>query len=304
MNDSCIRITTLACAGILVAACAVSGCGPSHKQARAARATGYDTDFAVVYRETLAAVRSIYPTMQEEATTGLVQTSWHEVRSGNADDGPYTRDFVRFEVHVVGGRPWRVRVHGQAARWDFQNAMPAPLEGGDEPPWLQGRVDALQLAIHQRLAQHAVVIGDRPGDRQAGAGARAAVAKPVADASRFGNLPPGAAQAAARVLAAVQSRDFDALAATMHPEFVWSLGAPPGAQAALALWQADSSALAALQAVLEAGCRETGAGDDENDGEVVCPVEPSAEPGGAGYRASFAPGPGGDWRMRAFVPGD
>jgi hypothetical protein len=120
---------------------------------------------------------------------------------------------------------------------------------------------------------------------------------PPVDPARFGDIPPGAARTVALVLAAAGARDFGALAATMHPDFVWSLGAPPGAQAALALWQADSSVLAALKQVLEAGCR---AGRDE----VTCPPAYGTEPGFAGYRAHFEPGPDGEWKMRAFVTGD
>ena len=56
---------------------------------------------------------------------------------------------------MVGGKPWRVRVTGEASEWEL-GAVPVTLRGADEPHWLQGRTDALRVAIYRRLKAYAV----------------------------------------------------------------------------------------------------------------------------------------------------
>ena len=43
--------------------------------------------------------------------------------------GAYKRLFIRFDIAVTGGRPWRVRVEGKASEWDPGNAQPTELRG-------------------------------------------------------------------------------------------------------------------------------------------------------------------------------
>src|SRR5688500_18981805 len=66
------------------------------------------------------------------------------------------RMFIRFDVTVTGGRPWRVRVTGKASEWEPGNAIPSELRGAATPHWLPGRRDSLMVAIYKRLAQYAV----------------------------------------------------------------------------------------------------------------------------------------------------
>ena len=80
----------------------------------------------------------------------------------------------------------------------------------------------------------------------------------------------------------------------MHTEFSWSLGAPPSAEQALIMWQADSSLLDRLVAVLEAGCAVETA-----DKRVACPDGAALD----GYRAVFENGAGG-WKMTSFARAD
>ena len=64
--------------------------------------------------------------------------------------------FIRFDVSVIGGRPWRVKVAPHAASWDPGAAMPNELHGDAKPPWLGPRTDALQRSIYLRIKQYAV----------------------------------------------------------------------------------------------------------------------------------------------------
>src|SRR6185436_20657950 len=68
----------------------------------------------------------------------------------------YKRFFIRFDVTVAGGRPWRLKVVGHAAEWEPGAAMPTELHGIARPSWLEGRTDALLFAIYNRLKGHAV----------------------------------------------------------------------------------------------------------------------------------------------------
>ena len=150
--------------------------------------------------------------------------------------------------------------------------------------------------FHKRLAKHAVKLPDT---------ARTKVAQPdvppplESDPSRFSELPPGAAQVIAEALAACKSRDFAALGTTMQSEFTWSFGAAPSSRDALMMWQADSSVLDELSKSIEAGCRMDAAGE-----LVTCPPAYTEQPGYIGYRAGFALGKDGLWKMTFFVTGD
>jgi hypothetical protein len=70
---------------------------------------------------------------------------------------------------------------------------------------------------------------------------------------------------------------------------VWSRGAAPGAELALAMWQADPTILAALDAAVRAGC---GGGTDA----VVCPA--AATPGQPRARLGLR---AGAWKLIGFV---
>lgn len=311
-----IGITTLVCAGMGAGALAWAGCGASRQQAREAREAVYDAPYAVVYTEVLAAVQEQYPDfVDEDAARGRIRTPWLPVRLASqgtlADDTPGAvaaaghgtlgaRYFVRFDIAVIGDGPWQVQVHGQASSWEQGQALPVVLTGKSEPMWLEGRVDALQVAIHERLAGYAVA---RPRPAPVQAAPRAEV-EAVPD---VGDIPAAAARAVRAALAAARAQDLDALAAVMREDFTWSLGAPPDAAQALRVWRADPAALDALVVAIEAGCGVVSAGRDGavtiGAGGVVCPAAAS-QGGHAGYRAGFTAGADGRWKMSSFLVGD
>lgn len=287
------------CLGFLLL---VSGCAASDAEIRKAKNSGYQSDFATVYGETLAAVVELYPHTTENAVDGLIQTAWHPVASQsgsgqssdpigsqvtggqqggggiNAITGTTASDrksfFIRFRVHVVGGKPWRVRVVGEASEWRAGD-VPMPLRGAEVPHWLKGRTDALRVSIHRRLKEYSVTVEREIPVAQS----------PVLitkEPASFGEIPDEAQTLVAAVHRALRSRNMEDLRRAMADDLQWSLGDEGNADVALALWQADTGSLDALSKVLEAGCT---AGDGQLT--VSCPLAYSTQPNYAGYRAIF-----------------
>jgi hypothetical protein len=293
------------------------GCAASEAEIRKANSSGYESDFATVYGEALAATVELYPHTIENAVTGLIQTAWHPVASqagGRQSSDPTgsqingnqgnsggigslagtassdaKRYYIRFRIHVVGGKPWRVRVAGEASEWSAGD-VPLPLKGAEVPPWVKGRTDALRVAIHKRLNKYAVAVDkDIP-----------VIKSPVLiskEPDSFGDLPEAAHEQVALVFRAIRSRDMQALRASMADDLQWSLGDEGNADVALALWQADTNSLEQLGKVIEVGCA-TGDGALS----VSCPFNYLSEPNYSGYRAIFELRKG-VWQLTAFLNG-
>lgn len=307
--------SALVAAALALGLAIVPGCGVSAKEVRTARSSGYQADFALVYTQVLQAVRRLYPQLVEDAKAGVIRTSWHPLKISNSgtNDGltaqqrdqlrsqqatdpsmqsgalsestlQQTRYFVRFDIHVLGGKPWRVEIHGQASAWEI-GAVPTELKGADEPHWLKGRVDALYVEIYKRLKKYAVPLAEEPVDQP--------VTAPAKDLSKYGNLPEAAATVIDDVVAAAKSHSYDVLRAAMSGDFTWSLGGDPSADQALVMWQADSTALAALATALEAGCARA------NAAAIACPVAAVSDDY-AGDRVRFEL-VGDTWKMRSFL---
>ncbi len=176
----------------------------------------------------------------------------------------YKKYYIRFDVAVLGGRPWRVKVVGHASSWDPGAAMPTELHGGDKPNWLDGRTEALQLAIYNRVKRYAVPM---PED---------ATEKPDADSIKtdpgsFKNIPIGGGKQLAIIKDAIAKRDYASLRPVLSDDVVWSLGGGTGGDAAMAMWQADPTALDAMLATL-------GSCVAESDKRIACPGG-AAKPG-------------------------
>jgi hypothetical protein len=292
----------------------IASCAATDAEVRNAKTSGYESDFATVYGEALSATVALYPHTVENAVTGLIQTAWHTVAmqtgtrqssdpigggqggsqggmgqlSGTASSDQ-KRFFIRFRVHVVGGKPWRIRVQGEASEWRAGD-VPMPLKGAEVPPWVKGRTNALRVAIHERLKKYAVRVDkDIP-----------TVKSPVIafkEPDGFGDIPAPAKKLVGSVFRAIRSRDMTSLRASMADDLQWSLGDEGNADVALALWQADTRSLDELSKVLEAGCAS-------GDGAVTvsCPVAYSSEPNYSGFRAIFEKRKG-VWQLTAFLRG-
>ena len=132
---------------------ATAGCSSNKKDVEHARHSVYDADFAIVYQTALEVTRDRYPTLNDNPGPGKISTAWHQVSYANNQDDlsnqrtvaqnqgvmqnqqtgmgtapqsmagvptrlAYKRYFVRFDVSVLGGRPWKVKVIGHASEWD------------------------------------------------------------------------------------------------------------------------------------------------------------------------------------------
>lgn len=251
-----------------------------------------------MFAAALEATRDLYANIDDAPNTGMIKTAWHQVTYANNQDDlanqrtmaagqglspqaqtgntptrlAYKRFFIRFEVTVTGGRPWRVKVVGHASEWEPGNAQPTDLRGATRPSWLDGRTDALVLAIYKRIRQHAVPMKEQPVEA-------ADSGLPKTDPTSFKGLPAPAGQLLARIKDAVVLRDYAALRATLADDVVWSLGGGPGADTAMAMWQADPEALDAMVKLITAGCAGTErrvacAGGEPTPGQWQLVIEP------------------------------
>jgi hypothetical protein len=297
-----------------------AACGGNKKEVESARHSLYDTDFAIVYSAALEATRELYPNLDDNPGPGKIATSWHQVQYSNCagagstcDDlvnpqviaqqqgvqpngvSPaaamagmptrlaYKRFFIRFDVHVLGGRPWRVKVTGHASSWDPGAAMPVELKGADKPHWLDGRTEALQVAIYKRIKQYAIPMKEEKiADSNDDTG-------PKTDPSSFKAVPAPAAKRLADIKDALAKRDYGALRPLIAEDVVWSLGGGTGADAAMAMWQADPTSFDAM-----AGTLGTCVGDAKR---VSCP---GTAPAPGAYQLVLEPRPDG-WKITSFV---
>ncbi|HTR52585.1 MAG TPA: hypothetical protein VMJ10_17845 [Kofleriaceae bacterium] len=310
---------------IFCALATLAACGGS-QETHAAKHSLYDADFTIVYTAALEATRTLYPTLDENVGPGRIQTAWHQVLFGsNSDDGDMNqrmtipsasmvpgatgspmgmgmspaaaaggmpsqltnkRYFVRFDVSVVGGRPWRVKVVGHASEWDPGAAMPVEMRGANRPPWLDPRIEQLQVAIYKKISQYATPAHDEDGDDTK----TAADEMPKTDPGEFKGVPPEAAKRLASLKDTLARRDYAALRPQLADDITWSLGGGTGADDAMATWQADPAQFDAMAAVLAAGCGADGA-------RVRCPA---GDPAPGAYQVVLEPRAGA-WKMTSFV---
>ena len=275
---------------VAVFATLATACG-NKKEVEYAKHSLYDADFAIVYGTALEVTRSLYPTLNDNPGPGKISTAWHQVSYANNQDDlqnqrtlaqsqgipqyasstgvtpnqqmagvptrlAYKRYFIRFDVTVMGGRPWRVKVVGHASEWDPGAAMPVEMRGASRPVWLDARMDALQVAIYKRLKKMAVPMKEAEPTT---------VEEVKTDPTKFAAVPKAAAQTLAAIKDALGTRDYAALRPQLDDNVIWSLGGGTGADVALATWQADPSTFDSMSAAIDAGCAE------ENK-KVMCPA--------------------------------
>jgi hypothetical protein len=302
-----------------VLAVALVACGSaSKKEIAAAKHSLYDTDFAIVYSAALDATRELYPNLDDNPGPGRIQTAWHQVQFSNCAGASstcddlvqsrtlatqpgmganntgtvgggmptrlaYKRFFVRFDISVAGGRPWRVKVVGHASEWEPGAAMPTEMKGANKPPWLEPRADSLRVAIYKRVKQFAVEM-----KHEEDAKPEEEVVK--TDPTTFKDVPAGAAKELAAIKDALAKRDYTGLRPLLADDVVWSLGGGSGADAAMAMWQADPANFEAMGALLTV-CVADG------DKKVTCPAG-AAKPGA--YQLVNEPR-GESWKLTSFV---
>jgi hypothetical protein len=299
---------------------ATAACSSSKKDVEHARHSLYDADFAIVYQTALEVTREHYPQLNDNPGPGKISTAWHQVSYANNQDDlanqqtlaqsqgvmttsptlgssptptngmsgiptrlAYKRYFVRFDVSVLGGRPWKVKVIGHASEWDPGAAMPTEMRGAQRPAWLDGRIESLQVAIYKRLRKVAIPMKEEAPLNQ--------VEDVKTDPSTFANVPPAAAQRLASLKDALSKRDYEALRPQLDDNIVWSLGGGTGADVAIATWQADPTLLEAMTASIDAGCA---VGPDK---KLACP---GGEPKRGMYQLVLEQR-GASWLVTSFV---
>lgn len=300
---------------ILLAITVFAACG-SKREVERAKKSLYDADFAVVYSAALEATRNIYPNLDDSPGAGAVRTAWHQVTYANNQDDlsqgktlstgqgggmattqgqaaagmptrlAYKRFFIRFDVTVTGGRPWRIKVQGHASEWEPGAALPVELRGPARPHWLEGRTDALTLAIYKRIKGVAVPMKELPPE------IKQEDTIPKTDPKAFTNVPPDAAKRLASLKDASANRDYAMLRAQVFEDVTWSAGGDPGADTAMAMWQADPEALDGMVKTIASGCAA------ESDKKIICPLKDKRVPGAWQLTLELR---GTEWKMASFV---
>jgi len=308
---SCRQLITFSAA--ITLAVGFAGCGDK-KSVERAKHSLYDTDFAIVYSAVLDATRELYPNLDDNPGSGAIKTAWHQVSYANNQDDltagrslstagggnlatspaaaqagmptrlAYKRFFIRFDVVVAGGRPWRVKVVGHASEWEPGAAMPSELRGPAKPPWLDGRIDALTLAIYKRMKPYAVAMKEEIPE------AKPEDLIPKTDPKLFVGLPAEAAKRLALVKDSVVRREYETLRAQLHDDVAWSLGGSPGVDAAMAMWQADPETLDVMARLIGSGCAGT-------EKRITCP---GGEPVVGGWQLVIELR-GDAWKVASFV---
>ena len=312
-----VRDRIIFCAAATLAA-ALAAC-TNTKEINYAKHSVYDTDFANVFNAALDVTRGLYPNLNDAPGPGRIATAWHEVRFSadqDADMGnqqtlanasgvqsqyantpgatsagmptrlAYKRYYIRFDIRVVGGRPWRVKVIGHASEWEPGAAMPVELHGMARPPWLKGRTEALEVAIYRRVKQFAKYIKDDEPTEVAAEGEL-----PKTDPAVFKTVPQGAAKTLAEVADILKKRDYASLRGELSDDIIWSLGGGTGADVAMATGQADPASFDAMAAGIACG------GAADGDKKALCPAG-AAKPGS--YQLVIEPR-GEAWKVTSFV---
>jgi hypothetical protein len=151
---------------IVSLALVLCACGGPSKKLQAASTARYDLDPHTGFKICLDVVRARTHKIQANEAIGTIRTAWdlvmtlpaptNDVGSRSMQRTRNDRYFVRFDIMLVGPRPWEVRVVGHASKWAADLALPSELQGGDEPAWLQERTSAMRLAIYDRLRAYDV----------------------------------------------------------------------------------------------------------------------------------------------------
>jgi hypothetical protein len=299
-------------------------CGPPAAKVKEAKESTYNASFSEVWTAVTEELRRFQAMEVEDAINGLARTNWRLVDRGANEGtaagtdpsqtqvqqqpgqsqvtgqgaGPVSTNpgltsyapggFYMRLMAKVKGPPWKVDIDGEAGehRPGYAELIRYRHGVADEPAWVETRIDNTRVAIHERLKQYAV------------ATAAPAAARPKAPEETPWGALPDAAKGAIDVLTSVHkaARDRKAveLKPDLAPEVIWSPGAPPSAEVALAMWSADPEVLSTMARTLEGGC-----GYAEKEDAIVCPAGAplDAQPG---PHAVFRR-PGGEWKLVLFI---
>ncbi|HEY5937032.1 MAG TPA: hypothetical protein VIU61_20420 [Kofleriaceae bacterium] len=145
----------------------LAACGGSSSQVKTAREARYTAPEATLFNEVKAVVAKDYPIVLEDPNTLTLKTQqrWHtpegpldQAPGDNAarlNEGSINLSFIVSLDKVEGGH--RVKVEPVILRKDAISSAPEKLspENALVPGWVHGRIDSLEIAIHDRLKAYA-----------------------------------------------------------------------------------------------------------------------------------------------------
>lgn len=150
----------------------VGACGENQTLV-AARHSAYNADRGVVIATIVAYLDERYETPRAvedsnarpevDPVAGTISTPWHLVRSNEqrSRKGPeplqlVTGSYVRFDIAVVDGPPWRVHVVGHAGQM-IEGAR-LMSDAPDDVDWLVLETNGVVADIYRRLEPYAVPV--------------------------------------------------------------------------------------------------------------------------------------------------
>ena len=142
---------------------ALIACGGTSSQVKTAREARYTAPEATLFNEVKAVVGKDYPIVLEDPNTLTLKTQqrWHTPEgpldtapgdnAARLNEGSINLSFVVSINKVEGGH--RVKVEPVILRKDAISSAPEKLspENALVPGWVHGRIDSLEIAIHDRL---------------------------------------------------------------------------------------------------------------------------------------------------------
>jgi len=145
---------------IALGLCLFAACGAS-TEASQARHSAYNTDFDIVWNETIDALKVDYPLVKVlDKGSRRIVTCWRIVdldTSARTAVSNESRRLYRAVVEISPDPPYRVAVSGRAARLSSPVVYPYPDGDLEAPGWTEGRTDRIVSQIHDRLAPYATV---------------------------------------------------------------------------------------------------------------------------------------------------
>lgn len=169
-----MRLTRHLVLVVLTIVAAAAACGPSAVQLRAARDARYQGSREEVLGKARAAVAPSYAVeaMDEAAGTIVTAPRWYEPDGGNLGTGDTDREggmavrteagsvSLAFRIRVAGDAPpYRVLVEpiAKQKRSNYSALYEYAVDDPALPGWVTGKVDNLQLEIHDRLERSVAV---------------------------------------------------------------------------------------------------------------------------------------------------
>ena len=124
----------------------------------------YDTDLDAVLAAATDVAKQNAKTVEVDREHAMVKTAWQIVANVREPSDTYdfsgptrvdgvsmTKYFARYDIQVLGPRPWRIAVMAHASRWFDGAPKPKELPDANPPAWLSERREHVLEDINSRL---------------------------------------------------------------------------------------------------------------------------------------------------------